>query len=170
MNRAWWVFLTPVVLYGCWLAYLGWMVAQRPLQAPGYALVLSRPQLLASPVDIIAEIPDKTGKAKVLEVLYPAENAPVKPGDEIVIRLIEDCRPLAVSRGLVPPDDWDGPGRYLVPMRPTPGQAGEYEVMTIPPSPGFRSLTVPPPVRIYRDTPETRAQYARVSKAPAVGE
>ncbi|MFQ3650341.1 MAG: hypothetical protein SNJ75_08420 [Gemmataceae bacterium] len=162
MNRPWLLFFTPLVLYGCWLSYLCWMVVKRPIQAPGYALVLSRPQFLASPIDIIAEIPQKTGKAKVVEVLYPKENAPVKPGDEILLRLIDECRP--VLGGKEAPRDWEGPGNYLVPMRPAPGAVGEYEVMAIPTSPGFRSASLSPPVRIYRDSAETRAQYARISK------
>jgi hypothetical protein len=164
MNRPWLLFLTPLVLYGCWLGYLSWMVAKRPIQAPGYALVLSRPQLLASPIDIIASIPDRNGKAKVVEVLYPTENAPVKPGDEITLRFVDECRPLAVTRNATPPDDWEGAGNYLVPMRASPGVQGEYEVMAIPTSPGFRAPMLNPPVRIYRDSPETRAQYARISK------
>jgi hypothetical protein len=162
MSRPWLLFVTPLVLYGCWLSYLSWMVVKRPIQAPGYSLVLSRPQLLASPIDVIVEIREKTGKAKVLEVLYPGENAPVKPGDEIVLRLIEDCRP--VLGGPDAPSDWQGPGSYLVPMRPSPARAGEYEVSAIPPSPGFRSPSLQPAVRIYRDCAEIRAQYARISK------
>jgi hypothetical protein len=164
MSRPWLLFLTPLVLYGCWLSYLSWQVARRPIQAPGYALVLSRPQLLASPIDIIASIPDKNGKAKVIEVLYPKEAAPVKPGDEIVLRLVDEARPIAVVRGATPPADWEGPGNYLVPMRASPGVQGEYEVVGIPTSPGFRAPMLNPPVRIYRDSAETRAQYAQISK------
>ncbi|MGL4554760.1 MAG: hypothetical protein ACRC33_26640 [Gemmataceae bacterium] len=163
-RRAWLLFWVPVGLYLGWLAYLGWMVQGRPIQAPGYALVLSRPQILASPLDVIAELPGKDGKAKVVEVLYPAEGAAVKPGDEIDVLSIDECRPVSFGRGTPPPDDWAGPGRYLVPLRPAAGMKGKYEVSPIPPSPGFGVRVFGQPVRIYRDSAEVRAQYGRIAK------
>ena len=35
------LFAVPFVLFIAWMAYLGWLVAGRPLQAPGYPLVVS---------------------------------------------------------------------------------------------------------------------------------
>jgi hypothetical protein len=163
-QRAWTLFLVPLVLFLAWLVYLGWLVLGRPIQAPGYALVVSRPQVMASPIDVIAEVPDKAGKkVKVLEVLYPAEGAALKPGDVIDVASIDECHPVA-PRGASPPDDWTEPGNYLVPLRPVPDQKGKYEVSAIPPSPGFGARLFNQPVRIYRDSAEVRAQYRKIAK------
>lgn len=164
MNRAWLSFVIPLALYAGWLAYMGWMVQGRPLQAPGYALVLSRPQIQASVLDVIVDLPDKVGKATVAEVLYPTQDAPLKPGDRIDLLGVEECRPITFARGAVPPDDWSGPGKYLVPMRPVAGMKDRYEVVPVPISPGFAVRVFNQPVRIYRDSAEVRAQYARTAK------
>jgi hypothetical protein len=163
-QRAGTWFGVALVLFLAWLAYLFWLVQGRPIQAPGYALVLSRPQILASPIDVIAEVPTKDGlKVKVIEVLHPAEDAPLKPGDVIDVASIDECHPVA-PRGASPPDDWTEPGAYLVPLRPVPGAKGKYEVAPIPPSPGFGARVFNQPVRIYRDSAEVRAQYRKISK------
>lgn len=164
MNRAWLLFLLPLVLFAGWLAYLGWMVQGRPLVAPGFPLVVSRPQVLESPIDVVVELEDSKGKAKVVEILYPAKGAALKEGDEIEVARLDECHPLSFVKNVVPPDDYDGPGRYLVPLRPVDGAKGRYEVSPVPRSPGFRPDERNPVVRIYRDSAEVRAQYAQIKK------
>lgn len=167
MNRKSALFVIPLALFACWLAYLGWLVLNRPLQKPGYPLVLSRPQVMTSEVDVIAELTDNSGKATVVEVLYQKEGTKsLKAGDVIQIEYVSECRPVVRVKGAEPPSDWDGSGHYLVPMRPVPnGKEGHYEVAPVPVSPGFAPGGLVPPVRLYRDSAEVRAQYARILKA-----
>lgn len=60
--------------------------------------------------------------------------------------------------------DWVGEGDYLLPLRPTrlggEAQPGRYEVVPVPPSPGFER----PLLRAYPATAEALAQYAKVRK------
>lgn len=162
MNRAWLLFLVPLALFAGWLVYLAFVVGGRPLLAPGFPLVVSRPQVLESPLDVVVELEGKEGKAKVVEVLYRAEGATLEAGDVIEIARIDECHPFSFSGKVVPPDDFDGPGRYLVPLRPVEG--AKYEVSPVPRSPGFRGDPLSPVVRIYRDSPEVRAQYRKIAK------
>jgi hypothetical protein len=130
----------------------------------GWPLVLSRPQLLASELDVIAEVLDeKTGEATVLEVLYPPEDAPVKKDDKIQVTNIADCAPPPRLDGPPPKPDWSGPGTYILPLRAAPDKK-KYEVAAIPPSPGFfTSAAVEPPARIYPATEMARAQYNHIA-------
>ena len=97
--------LTATLFLG-WLGYLSYQVATRPVIATtGQPLVLSRPQLLASELDVIAEVEDtRSGpdtkekyEATVVEVLYPPEGAPVKKGDRIQVTNIADVRGLSLG-------------------------------------------------------------------------
>jgi hypothetical protein len=151
-------------LFAGWLGYLGFQVATLPATAAGQPLILSRPQILSSEIDVIADVPDKSGKATIVEVLYPADA--LKAGDVIQVTNIGECAPPPTrgADGPLPPLDWQGPGRYLLPLRRHP-DGKKYEVAPIPPSPGFFLLgAVDPPSRLYPDTPETRAQYHRIGK------
>jgi hypothetical protein len=147
-------------LFLAWLGYLGYLVAKRPRTAEGWPLVVSHPQVLTSEIDIVADIDDPRGEVVVEEVLYP-EGAALKKGDRIKVDFLEQCRPMPRRADEVPPKDFSGPGKYLVPMRQA-GQ-GRYEVAPIPPSPGFGGTLNP--VRIYPATAEALAQYRRAPKA-----
>ncbi|MBY0232815.1 MAG: hypothetical protein K2W96_26330 [Gemmataceae bacterium] len=156
--------IVPAALFAAWLGYLGWLVANRPLQAEGYPLVVSRPQVLVSEADVVAELPARRegGEAvrvKVAEVLFDRTGT-LKAGQEVEVRLLEACRPVPppIKNPPEPPDDWDGPGTYLVPLRRT---GSGWEVCPIPPSPGFQAWE---PRRLYKATAETRAQYGRIKK------
>jgi hypothetical protein len=153
-----------VALFIGWLGYLAYQVATRPVLPDGTPLVLSRPQLLASELDVIAEVDDTSGEATVVEVLYPPEGAPVKADDKIQVANIADCVPS--SRSERPPSRpvWSGPGKYLLPLRTAPDRK-KYEVAAIPPSPGFyTSPAVEPPVRIYPATEAALAEYQHIAE------
>jgi hypothetical protein len=142
------------LLFVAWLGYLVFLVATRPKKDDGTPLVVSRPQVLTSEVDVIAEINDPHGDATVAEVLWP-ENAPLKEGEKIKIEGVADSR----QPGRGAPADWSGAGFYLVPLRRGPGG---WEVAPIPSSPGFDERVQ----RIYPATPEALAQY-RAAPKPA---
>ena len=143
-----------------WLGYLGYLVATRPVTDAGWPLVVSRPQILTSQIDIVADIDDPRGEVVVEEVLYP-EGAALKKGDRIRVEFLDECRPMKRREDDVPPKDFSGPGKYLVPMRQA--GPGRYEVAPTPPSPGFAGGLNP--VRIYPATSEALAQYRRAPKA-----
>jgi hypothetical protein len=152
-----------VLLFVCWLAYLAFLVFTQPKTPSGWPLVLSRPQLLVSELDIVARVEEGGGdKVTVEEVLYPPEGAPVKAGDQITVANLETSRPPQTSEE-EPPPDLVGPGSYLMPLR----RAGDhYEVVLVPESPGYpprdtRATRASP--RIYPATPEALAQYRAIT-------
>jgi hypothetical protein len=147
-------------LFIAWLGYLGFLVRTRAVTAAGWPLVVSRPQVLTSQIDVVAAIgDDPKGEVVIEEVLWP-ENAPLRKGDRVTIDRIDECRPMPRRADEAPPKDYSGPGRYLVPLRAA--RPGKYEVAPIPPSPGFHGANEP--VRIYPATPESLAQYREVRK------
>jgi hypothetical protein len=149
-------------LFALWIGYLGYLVLTRPRTPQGTSLVLSRPQIQASAVDVVARIdtePKAENDVTVVQVLYPA-NPNLKKDDVIKVYGLDECRP--VQRGPAPaPLDWSGPGDYLLPLRQLPGRPNEFEVVAVPPSPGFDRSHL---VRIYPATPEALAQYRDVKK------
>jgi hypothetical protein len=168
------LFAVPFALFIAWMAYLGWLVAGRPLQAPGYPLVVSEPQVLVSEIDIIGELderedggPDTATTVKVVEVLYNKTGKGPKVGTEIQVEGLSSCHP--VKRGKeddpAPPNDWNGPGQYLILLART-GKQGEYRVVAVPKSPGFYQDGL---LRVYPATAEVLAQYQRI-KARVKGE
>ncbi len=145
-------------LFIAWMGYLGFQVATRPQTATGAPLVLSRPQILTSQIDVIAYVPDEDGaKVDVKEVLYQ-EMGSLKPGDVIHVTNIRHClQPL--GGGQKPAKDWTGPGLYLLPLRPL-AEKNTYEIALIPPSPGFDQ----PLPRLYPASEAARAQYRHIAK------
>jgi hypothetical protein len=151
-------------LFALWMGYLGYLVLTRPLTPQREPLVLSRPQILSSDVDVIAEIdsePKGETTVKVAEVLSPSD-AGLKEGDTITVLKLDECRAAQRPGGKVPPWDWAGPGKYLLPLRRS-GEAKHFEVANVPASPGFTDHNR---VRIYPATSEALAQYRRIGKAP----
>lgn len=155
--------LLSAALFVAWLGYLGYLIATRPVTAAGAPLVVSRPQVLTSEIDIIAEIDDPQSQAIVREVLYPA-NAAIKPGDRLTIGRLADARGPVRYQGHTPPPDFSAGVRlYLVPLRSSLLEKGRYEVAAVPPSPGFHT-GLDPLLRIYPATAETLAQYRGIAK------
>ena len=159
-----------VVLFTGWLGYLGYLVKTRPLTATKVPLVVSRPQIMTSRIDIVADVSIPLGVVVVKEILYPPD-APIKVGQKLEILDLDLCRPLPRRAEDNPPDDFTGPGRYLIPLRASKRKEGAYEVVPIPTSPGFNAKQMEdigvPPVRIYPATSETLEQYLRIMKPVA---
>ncbi len=147
--RALWLIATSVLFLGWlgWLGYLAWTTS-RPI-------VLSRPQLLISTVDVIAEVQEKAGKpsdhATVLEVHWP----PSGPEQKLVGKTIRVVN--------LPESEfkWIGPGQYILPLVK---DGNAYRVAEIPPSPGFDSDLHGERPRIYPRTPETIKQLDSIRK------
>src|SRR5215203_1375661 len=103
-----------VSVFVLWLGYLGYLVATRPVTSGNWPLVLSLPQIQASSIDVIAELPQPPGKedaeVTVVEVLYPPDEGEpgVKAGDKLRVTNLTECRPLPRHAGSMPPPDWSG--------------------------------------------------------------
>lgn len=162
MRRAALRLLVVALLFGGWLGYLAYLAFTLPRTADGQPLVLSRPQILVSDLDVIALVPgDQPGEVTIKEVLYPPgeEN---RVGQKIIVTNIDKCRaPRRNVEAREPGPDWTGPGEYLLPLRTAEDGKG-YEVVPIPTSPGYP--TVGPP-RIYPATPQALAQYREIIKS-----
>lgn len=169
--------IVTAALFLGWLGYLTYLVVCRP-HTPGdlrgafegRPLTLSRPQLLVSTLDVIAEVSgDKGEKVVVKEVLFPKENAPVKTGDTIHVEGIDRCRPVSdpLAKEINPPPDYTGPGDYLLPLQAVdPNDPHRFEVVPTPPSPGFplsQGVNVGQP-RIYPASKEMLAEYMEIRK------
>ena len=161
-------------LFVGWLGYLGYLVGTRPLTATKTPLVVSRPQIMTSQIDIVAEVSDLNSDVEVEQILYPA-NGPIEVGQKLKVLDLDLCHALPLPRpdraNEKTPDDFTGPGRYLIPLRPSRRVKGAYEVAPIPTSPGFDAKRMEDdgvrPVRIYPYTPEAMKQYQRIEKASA---
>ena len=162
----WRLVLTASLFLG-WLGYLGYLVATRPLTAAGTPLVLSRPQIMIAPIDIVADVTDPEEQVVVVEILYPSD-ASIKVGQKLTVLDLESCRPMPRRQNDEPPKDFTGPGRYLIPLRPSGREKGAYEVVPIPTSPGFDARRMENlgvrPVRIYPYNGESAAQYRQIEK------
>ncbi len=64
--------------------------------------------------------------------------------------------------------DVSGDALLLLPLRSAPEGGSAFEVVPVPPSPGYTATTDPEggPLRVYLATPESRAQYRHLPKAP----
>ncbi len=137
------------VAFLVWIGWLGYLAAtaSRPV-------VVSRPQLLASNLDVVARVDALDKPVQVKEVLW-SEAPDAKPleGQTIPVGNLAKCK-----------DDWKGPGDYLLPLV-REAKAGEetYQVARPPAhSPGIDPARPP---HVYPATPETRAQQ-RLIRSP----
>ena len=165
--------LTAVLFVG-WLGYLWYLVETRPLTATGVPLVLSRPQIMTSRIDIIADVSDTKGEVVVEQVLFQPRglgDGRLQKGDKIEILDLDRCRPLPRRQNEKTPDDFTSPGQYLIPLRKSKRKEGAYEVVPIPTSPGFNAKGMDDdgkrPVRIYPYTKEAEEQYFQIEKPTA---
>jgi hypothetical protein len=160
LHPAVWRLALVAALFAGWLGYLGYLVSVQ--SRPAASVVLSRPQLLVSELDVIAEVSSTSDNEPVTvkEVLYP-QDAGVKAGDRLLVKNLKDCARLvrkkdldqkvaeeeaqeARLKGKKGPKlydrkaDFTGPGVYLLPLREVAPQV--YEVTPLPPAPGFPAL------------------------------
>jgi hypothetical protein len=137
--------LLAIALFAAWIGYLLYLVgmAQRPI-------VLSRPQLLVSNLDVIADVEGEgqlPTKVTVRQVHFPQAGEVQKlVGSTIPVSNLSQC------------EGWTSPGRYIVPL--LAGTKDTYRVAPLPPSPG---LVLGHP-RIYPVTPETLEQLSVIRK------
>lgn len=162
-----------------WIGYLGYLVAERPRTPEGQPLVLSRAQLMASDVDVIAHVNSPDEPVRLVEVLRAGPQA-LAVGQELRVEHLGRAQARAAGpEAPDPPKDFTGPGEYLIPLT-YHADTQSYSVAQVPPSPGF----MPPPpsekdirenspvreawfepatrwpvYRIYPATEEARAQY-----------
>jgi hypothetical protein len=139
--------VVALVLFLSWIGWLAFLAVTttRPV-------VLSRPQLLVSTLDVIAEV-NAAGDHPAEEVLvkdvhWPAEEKALA-GRRITV--------IDLPNG----DGWMGPGMYILPLV----KEGEgYRLATIPSSPGYDATLRGDRPRIYPVTPETLAQLDEIPK------
>jgi hypothetical protein len=137
------LFILVLLLFALWVGFLGVLAVKT-----ADPIILSRPQILVSTLDVIAEVSETSGKAspriQIQEVHWP------KQAERLVGQEIEVANLPAAS-------GWRGAGRYIVPLVQ---QDGVYLVASVPRSPGFVGL----PPRIYPLTEATRAQLDEIKK------
>ena len=140
--------ILAAALFVAWIGMLAILAATttRPV-------VLSRPQFLVSDFDVIAQIaqgshgPDR--EVAIEEVHWPDKKNDSLTGRKISVLNLDQC------------DGWQGPGRYILPLKKTGAEA--YVVALPGPSPGFDPMKLKP--RIYRETPETLHQLISILKS-----
>ena len=103
------------LLYACWMAYLGYLVLTRPLTPAAQPLVLSRPQIDVSEVDVLAELPAPTaatadGIEVTVKQVLSAKGGEVQEGQSIRVLNLDDCHPDARINGSPAPQDWAAAG------------------------------------------------------------
>jgi hypothetical protein len=154
-------FVLACSLFAGWIGWLIWMVATTRHQ-----VVLSRPQLLVSEIDVVAKVSALDEPVIIEEVLHSSiKDSAVVPGASLPVINLAVCKRLP-HEGEDPrtvPLDWTGPGTYLLPLRTT-NNAQSYAVAETPASPGY-----PPPrvslvgsPRIYPVNDEVREQYREI--------
>src|SRR5262245_29830429 len=137
------LFGVSAAVFLAWVGWLGYLAA-----TTRNPVVLSRPQLLASNVDVIGHVEALNKPVEVKEVLWSqAPDAKQLEGKAVTVANLPACK-----------EGWKGPGDYLLPLVHTAQpDGGEKLEVAVPParSPGI-DPTLPP--RIYPDTPDVREQ------------
>jgi hypothetical protein len=144
LRRLW--LAVTVILFVGWLGWLGYVAA-----TASHPIVLSRPQLMMSTLDVIADVPgakDRPGnRAIVRQVHWPASQG------NLVGKAIEIVN-------LPQAKHWTGPGSYILCL--VSDGNGKYQVAAIPSSPGYEGWGQAP--RIYPATTETLQQLDSIPK------
>lgn len=117
------------VLFLSWIGFLLYLVLRT--RDP---VILSRPQFLVAPLQLIAQVDEKDGKASatvtVESVGYAADPEDEKlAGKQIVVEGLPDCGPR---------QGWAGAGSYLLPLtKEKVGRSHVFLVTPLPISPGY---------------------------------
>lgn len=160
-------FVLACCLFVSWMGYLIFLAA-----TTSKPIVLSRPQLLVSEVDVLAEVEAIDKPVVIKKVLIARDkDANLLPGKELRIANLGDCRRLPFKGEKLEqvPLDWQGPGTYLLPLRKS---NGGYVVVVVPASAGYpprkndnpNEYETPTP-RIYRATDKVIKEYEKL-RAP----
>jgi hypothetical protein len=142
--------ILAAVLFAAWMGYLSYLVYALPKSPNSLPIVLSRPQILVSEVDVIGTVNLKDKTVKVQEVLYPDDAKKALAGEEIKVANLDEIKPPLSEQGNL--------GPCLIPLQV--GEDGLYHVAHVPPSPGYSHGDA----RIYPATGETRAEYRTIRK------
>jgi hypothetical protein len=138
-----------------WIAYLAFLA-----YTAGHPIVLSRPQILASNLLVIAQLsgdqhPETT--ATVLEIPW-ADNRAAQPQPKARVT-VSNLDQVYAADANHPKGCWRGPGEYLLPL--TAAGKNTFRVTPIPPSPGY-SQAEADRLRIYPVTPSTREELQQI--------
>src|SRR5262245_58736580 len=105
-------------LFAAWIGFLIYLALSTHDQ-----VVLSRPQFLASTLDILAEIDDPASlKVKVVTVYWPEDQKAKLPRQELTVRNLAECVRQKETGSDKDKDlrrdneIWTGPGKYIVPL------------------------------------------------------
>jgi hypothetical protein len=130
-----------LVIFALWLSWLGYIAITMR-----HSIVLSRPQLLVSNLDVIARVdhPDAS-EIKVEEVNWPALQGQLKD-QTLTVGNLGEC------------SGWSGPGSYILPLT---SEGKSWRVTPTPRSPGYPVAGKP---RIYPVTPESIRQLNDFAK------
>jgi hypothetical protein len=132
-----------VLLFAGWISWLIYLTL-----TSANPTVLSRPQLLVSTLEVVAQVPGITAEppeVSVERVYWPTEQQNQWQGKKIIVNNLSECQ------------GWSGPGEYLMPLS-SEGQS--FRVTPIPPSPGYSRNG--PPV-IYAWTPQVARQLDTIA-------
>jgi hypothetical protein len=133
-------FVVMLVLFTAWLGWLGYLAI-----ATHKPIVVSRPQLLVSNLDIVGRVENADdGKVKVEEVHWPAAEKKLE-GQTLTIANPSECL------------GWRGPGSYILLLSK---HEKEWLVTPTPRSPGYPGGKP----HIYPATPETLQQIKAFRK------
>jgi hypothetical protein len=137
-------FVAMLAIFAVWLSWLGYLAF-----TARQMIVLSRPQLLISNLDVIAWVDraDAT-EVKVEEVHWPASEGKWK-GQSLAVQNLSEC------------SGWAGPGSYILLLT---ADGKNWRVTPTPRSPGYPVAGKP---RIYPATQETLGQLKEYQKPEA---
>jgi hypothetical protein len=123
-------FVLALGLFAGWVGWLGYLAATK-----ARPVVLSRPQLMVSDADVLAEVSALDVPVVVKEVLH-SKGVGLAVGDSLDVPNLKACRRLPRGNEKVEdvPLDWTGPGTYLLPLKKTDDG---FAVVDVPPSPGY---------------------------------
>jgi hypothetical protein len=154
-----------VLLAGLFLGWIGYLAFLAYNNRD--AIVLSRQQLLAADLDVVANVESLDKPVMVCEVLWPKKPEMERyVGRSVLVANLKVCKV-----GPKEKDDWKESGLYILPL--VVKRSGEEEKFEVaqpgPRIPGYdpafdqgqKALHAP---RIYPATPETVAQLSQVLK------
>jgi len=147
------VLAVAVTAFLLWLGYLGFLAV-----ATGHPIVLSRPQILASNLIVLAQLTGEgdhpNALVKVEQVIWP--KAPPELAKKTI--LVKNLEQISGDQG------WNGAGEYILALTSHP--SGPFGVTPIPPSPGFAATARPQAdrLRIYPAEPSALEQLADIQR------
>ena len=156
---AWRLVVTAVLFLG-WIGYLAYLALMTR-----NSIVLSRPQFLASELDVIATRQDDD-TFLIQEVLWPTQRKEEWDGKTVVVENLGQCQ--TFSKGgwqTMPPPAGQ---RLIMPLQTaaTTEPKPKVDVVPIPPSPGFPQADPrhAGPPRIYPADAAVLSQYHSIPK------